>query len=459
MKKKRRKLKKSVKRGCLLLLVVPLLLYVGTGWLVQRCTIERTDVVEADSLIADTAALTEIRQRIEHLLNTPQALDTSNIHIAVYDIASQQNVYRRHADRLAPPASCMKLLTAVAAMEYLGVHHQFVTQVKLNGEQSGSTFYGTVLLQLDDDPMVESLQPMVDALRHRGITCIEGDVVFDLLRNDTLKAHSTAATWDIPYHKLPILLKGRKRIEQDFYYLLQTAGVAFHRNPLLACPALQGIDPVAEPVVFRLGVNSLETHTRTIYLHRTPLTEILAPMLIHSSNIKADELYFHIDHVFDRIAGVNTCEGQRVQDFMPILFDALSYGSGDAVQDLSGKDYVINDGSGLSPENRLTADFLIALLRYAWTNEEMRHFLIDEALATPGHPVRHGSLLGRMYAPLYRNKIFVKTGTITTIGLSSLAGYAQAADGRWLIFAIINEDSPVAESRIFQDAFCRELIR
>jgi D-alanyl-D-alanine carboxypeptidase len=113
----------------------------------------------------------------------------------------------------------------------------------------------------------------------------------------------------------------------------------------------------------------------------------------------------------------------------------------------------------LSPDNRLTVHFLVGLLRYAYNDESMRQVLIDEALATPGHPIRHGSLLGRMTASEYRDRIFVKTGTLTTIGLSSLAGYAQTTDGRWLVFAIINEDSPVAESRMFQDRFCRELVK
>ena len=426
------------------------LLFAGTGFLVQQCRLERAEECgEADTLVVDTAGLAEIRERMERLMQSTQNLDTATISLAVYDIASGQTVFRSQADRLAAPASCMKLLTAVAAMEYLGIGHQFVTRVLLNGEQAGDTFYGTVLFQLDDDPMMESLQPLVDALYNRGIRKIEGDIVLDLLRSDTLKAHPTAATWDIPYHKLPILLKGRKRIELDLRYQLSAQGITCHTHPVLAEPYLQGIDPDEEPLAFRFGVKHLERQARTAFLHRTPLTEVLAPMLIHSSNIKADALYYHIDHVYDRFAGVNSCEGQRVRDLLPTLAPSMTYLAS----------FVINDGSGLSPENRLTADFLVELLNFAWQHDDMRHVLLDQALATPGHPVRHGSLLTRMSAPLYRNKIFVKTGTLTTRGLSSLAGYAQAADGRWLIFAVINEDSPVAESRIFQDRLCKELVR
>ncbi len=448
-KKKSRKLKKSVKRFLWGVLTFVVGGFLVAGLVVQRCSLH-PEPKEQPADTINTEPIEEMRCRIDRLVGIPHNLDTANMAISVFDIESQQPVYRLHADRLAPPASCMKLLTAVSAMEFLGISHRFVTEVKLNGAQSGSTFYGTVLFQLDDDPLCETFQPMVDALLARGIRKIEGNIVLDLLRNDTLKAHPTASSWDIPYHKLPVLMKGHSRIHKDLLFTLQAQGISLHRNPLLAEPALQGISALQDPYAFRMAVNHVETHAETIYRHTTPLTDVLAPMLIHSSNIKADALAYHIDHAYDRIAGARAIDGRWFRSLLPMVSQP-------------GRDdwetFVVNDGSGLSPENRLTADFLISLLQYAWANDDMRRVLIDEALATPAHPVRHGSLLGRMSAPLYRNRIFVKTGTLTTIGLSSLAGYARAADGHWYAFAIINENSPVADSRIFQDHLCRELVR
>ena len=40
-----------------------------------------------------------------------------------------------------------------------------------------------------------------------------------------------------------------------------------------------------------------------------------------------------------------------------------------------------------------------------------------------------------------------------------MAGYVQLTDGRWIGFAVINTDSPVAESRIFQDELCKTFLR
>ena len=432
--------------------LLPVAFYFAVGLLVQRCSVEPRERVEsrAESDAEKEVDFTELHNRLDRLMNTPMWIDTSRISLSVCDIASSTVIYSRHADRLLPPASCMKLLTALAAMEYLGVEHHYVEQVKLCGEVADGTLCGTVLFQLDDDPMVETLSPMVEALKAQGIRRIEGDLVLDLLREDTLKAHPTAATWDIPYRKLPILLKGRERIEKDLAYLFHSSGITLHRNPLFGAYALQGLDPGDAPWLYRQELNRLAAGGRSVYLHRTPLTDVLAPMLIHSSNIKADALTFHLVHACDRMVPSQASFPERLVDF---LRDRLQLSPEELAE------VVVNDGSGLSPDNRLTVDILMRILRYGWEHEEMRRVLLDEALATPGHPTRHGSLLGRMSAPMYRNKVFVKTGTLTTIGLSSLAGYAQTAEGRWLLFAIVNEDSPVMDSRIFQDKVCHELVR
>lgn len=96
---------------------------------------------------------------------------------------------------------------------------------------------------------------------------------------------------------------------------------------------------------------------------------------------------------------------------------------------------------------------------YAYHNDSIRQVLIDESLATPGHPERHGSLMGRMTDQRFLGRIFCKTGTLTTIGTSSLTGYAQNADGRWFAFSVITCDTPVADARNMQDAVCGALVR
>jgi len=371
----------------------------------------------------------------------PLRLDTTTIALEVYDISSGTTVYSRNAHRLVPPASCMKLLTATAAMQLLGIDHQFESRVVARGQQSGGTLRGDLLFLLSDDPLLESLEPMVEAIRRHGITRVEGCVRLHLMRDEALRAHPTAATWDIPYNRLPILLKERDRVARDLRYMMQARGIVAP-EPSVPCDT---VGRALLPPFVREQPDDI-----LLYSHRTPLTDVLAPMLIHSSNIKADGLFLHLGQWCNRLPGLDLTPSDWLMVQAALVDDAHLR---------EWPSFVVNDGSGLSPDNRLTTHFLVALLRYAWEHEEMRRVLIDEALATPAHPVRHGSLLGRMSAPEFRNKVFVKTGTLTTRALSSLAGYAQASDGRWLVFAVVNEDSPVAESRIFQDRLCRELVR
>ena len=381
----------------------------------------------------DSAQLADLGERIDGLMHQPLRIDTATIALEVCDLWTGATVYSRHADRLVAPASCMKLLTATTALNLLGRHHAYVTQVVGRGEQSGSVFHGDIVLQLDDDPMLESLEPLVGAIRQHGIRSIEGNIVLDLMRSDTLRAHPTAAVWDIPYNRLPILLKGRQRVEQDLRYLLAAKGITWTGDGFAEAAPRTDTRPVT-----------------LIYRHETPLADVLAPMLIHSSNIKADALCGHIESVENQQFGLNLSGDRWLLAQAQIIARQMG-GSADG--------FVVNDGSGLSPDNRLTTHFLVQLLCYAYAHGEMWPVLIDEALATPGHPERHGSLLGRMSAPKFRQKVFVKTGTLTTRALSSLAGYAQTANGRWLVFAVVNEDSPVMESRIFQDRLCAELVQ
>lgn len=428
-------------------MLVPAAIITGIVQLIRSCTDSSSeeDVVEIkvispemlrhDSLVA---------VRLDSLMNIPQRLDTSLIAISVYDATSGLEVYHRHSDNMLPPASCMKIATALTAIETLGLDHRFSESISIRGTQIGDTLHGNVLFRADADPLLEWFEDLMTDFKKTGIRHIDGNVYFDLEKVDTLRPHPSAKTWDIPINRLTPLLKGKNFIERTFLYSLKANGITYRQNP--------AVKPTGK---YRVVAQS--SHL---------LRDVITPMLIHSSNIKAETVFYHLDYK----AGIIKDHRQHwdtthaVEQYLASKFGLVTASDSAAVASMSADMEqkwamgMIKDGSGLSPQNRLTADFLVELLKYAYEKPQIRDYLINEALASPCDAERRGSLLSRMSRPEYANRVFVKTGTMTTIGASSLSGYIHAMDGHWYIFSIINSDSPVAESRIFQDKFCKTLI-
>ena len=383
---------------------------------------EEEVIVEPDSV--DLAIADDVQSLIRRAIH----IDTTMLAVDIYDLTRGCYVYEYQSHRRMIPASCMKLLTGIRALKQLGADHQYCSKEYILGKVKGETLQGDLLLQMDDDPLLLSFSDFAEAIKARGISHINGRVIYDLLRTDTLRPHHTAQPYDILYRQVPLLMKGGPRVMSEFRASLRAAGISYDSDTLL----------------FNVP---LTDKAEMIYQYQTPLREVLKPMLTNSSNVKAECVLYHNRHAQDRLAEPDTTLRMSPLDFIESenIYDRMA-------------NFVVNDGSGLSPENRLTADFLVQLMVYAYKDSVIRNVLIDEALATPAHPTRHGSLLGRMSAPCFRDRIFCKTGTLVSYAASSLTGYAQNKAGRWFAFSIINNNSPVYDGREFQDALCRILV-
>lgn len=423
-KKHKRKLKKSVKRGCGCLF---LLLCMLPAFTIYRCISNRQGCVEEEPLPAiiyqePDSIDVAMAENLQKTLSTAMHIDTSFLAISVYDLDRNCNVFEYHSHQRMIPASCMKLPTAIMALHYLGTDHRYQSSLFIDGKLQNGTVHGNIRLVMDDDPLIETFKPFADYLKGRGISKIEGQVLLQMARTDTLRQHYTAAPWDIPYHKVPLLMKGEERARRELGQSLRGKGISIPEGVVLLSEASEAGSKNASFSV---------SHS---------LREVIAPTLIHSSNVKAECIFYHTQH--SPLYGEGTIWGDS------FIAEEMEYGDTDG--------FVFNDGSGLSPQNQLTADFLVQLMAYAYRREDIRKVLIDEALATPAHPVRRGSLTGRMHK--LKGHIFCKTGTLTTVGVSSLTGYALNENGRWFAFSILGENSPVYDGRIFQDRICKTLV-
>jgi len=114
---------------------------------------------------------------------------------------------------------------------------------------------------------------------------------------------------------------------------------------------------------------------------------------------------------------------------------------------------VIDDGSGLSKENRLTPAAVTEVLRQMLQRHGERFV---QTLAAAG---QEGSLSKRMRGTAAEGRVYGKTGYV--LGTSALSGYVRAKSGRTVIFSVLMNDVPWGElwkARVAQDKVCLRLV-
>jgi len=115
------------------------------------------------------------------------------------------------------------------------------------------------------------------------------------------------------------------------------------------------------------------------------------------------------------------------------------------------------DGSGLSPGNRATPRAVVALLVYMHASDNAKPF--HDSLAVNGD--RETTLRNRLTEPPYKGRIFAKTGTVKSRGVSALSGYAHSPNGALFAFSIITNGSQPAHvyrAKKLENAICRALL-
>ncbi|MBP6771556.1 MAG: D-alanyl-D-alanine carboxypeptidase/D-alanyl-D-alanine-endopeptidase [Gemmatimonadaceae bacterium] len=124
--------------------------------------------------------------------------------LLIVDAATGDTLLSRDADKLFMPASNQKLLTGAVALQTLGPEYRWRTPIILRGTQRGAEFRGDVVVLGSGDPSVSdtlrggnalsSFDPVVSALKTRGITRIRGRLLSD---GDAFRGPSTGFGWEI----------------------------------------------------------------------------------------------------------------------------------------------------------------------------------------------------------------------------------------------------------------------
>jgi D-alanyl-D-alanine carboxypeptidase/D-alanyl-D-alanine-endopeptidase (penicillin-binding protein 4) len=407
-------------------------------------------------------------------------IDPGSLFLWIGPVDSEAPRLAHQADQLAHPASVMKLVTSAAALQRLGPAGQWRTGVYLDGRLHGDMLDGRLYLQGGGDPrlVIERIWLLMQRVRQLGLREIRGDIVLDRSAFDLSPRDPAAFDGEPlqPYNVQPdALLLNQKtvtlRLRPD-----AARGVA----QLAAEPTLGGVELPGELPLDRaqpcgdwraaIGVELVASRRLTLSGHypaacgerswalaypdpagydarlidaawrsvggqlrgrvregRVPdglapafefaspaLAEVLRDMNKHSNNVIAQHVLLALAP--DRPA--------RFEPARASLRAVLRDGPG-----CTDAETVIDNGSGLSRDERITPRCLARLLQWAWVQPWMPELLASLPVAgVDGTARRSSAATGRAH---------LKTGSLANV--AARAGYLHLGNGRRVVLvALLN---------------------
>lgn len=382
--------------------------------------------------------------------------EATSIGIYIKDIVNNRVVLDHNAQMALTPASVMKAVTTASALSICKGDKDFVTRVLLDGERKGSTWHGNIVIEAAADPTLESdnfksRKGFCDSIAARlsamGIKKVDGGIVV----NQTLSDAGPIAQWEIediawPYGAALFGFNWRDNISR----LTPATGVTVPEVPgLEVClekaksnDIVRGVysdrlmvytrDPndkkweisvtVPDPAavfVHQLGnklrANGIETGTEPLapsesrtplYTHHSaPFADIMKSLMVRSDNLFAEGILRAIAPGSSRKAAIN-----RERELW-------------ATRGINTRYTIINDGSGLTRANRLSAHFLGDVLE--WMAGSPMASTYTSFFPRAG---RDGTLRGFLAKSKLKGSIALKTGSVSSV--QCYAGYKLDEKGR-----------------------------
>jgi D-alanyl-D-alanine carboxypeptidase/D-alanyl-D-alanine-endopeptidase (penicillin-binding protein 4) len=411
-------------------------------------------------------------------------IPAKNLSIYVRDANTNEVVLEIGADQPRSPASVIKVLTTYAALDTLGPGYTWKTRAYAVGRTANGVLDGDLFVTGGGDPYMtaEHWWRFVQALRERGLARITGDFVID--NSYFAPAQGNRADFDRQpfrsYNVLPdALMVNFQTSRFTFITSEQRNRPLILVNPLPANLNLQnrvrliegkcytsGVtfdtpDPIGDPNTVVVGgvlpascgsfsinraimnapdyaygtfrtlwtqsggvidgqmrIGRLPDNARLLYEHDSlPLSEIIRLVNKYSNNVMARHLMLTLG--VEKYGPPATVENGR---------NAVS--SWMASRGIQMPGFVLDNGSGLSRAERITARGLGEMLDRAWHSPFMPEFAASLPLSATD-----GTLRNRFKSPGMQGRIRLKTGHLDNV--SALAGFVNAASGKTFVVVII----------------------
>lgn len=445
-------------------------------------TIKKTIIIVLLVLSNASFAAGGIAGRIDRIINRPSQKKV-NFSVHVVNAGTSRSVYSFNEHKAMIPASNMKIVTTAAALDVLGSDFEYKTVAGLCGDDLVVIGSGDPLLgdERTDKKYLRQkgwlLDKIVERIRQRGVRSVNNIVidttVFDDMRvhpswpveqlnkwyacevsglnynNNCIQMTTSTASGRVSISIQPrtdyikiinkvraiksgkgavgayrtteankLVVKGKCKKKQGPFAVAieEPAGLFGH---LLRAKLLEAGIKVRGEVAIKPVSRNCEFAAVTEY--RTPIADCLARCNKDSLGLAAEALlktmgaYANLDR-----KGGSWQGGQHV---------VTNYLSGLGVD---GSEFFIDDGSGLSRENRLSAYAITKVLLDVYNGDSW--LLYKESLAAGGVD---GTIRKYFREKKYKGKIFGKTGYIA--GVKSFSGVCITDNGDYVFSILTNK--------------------
>lgn len=411
----------------------------------------------------------------------------NSLAILVHELDKPTPLLAHNINTPLNPASVMKLVTTYAALQILGPEFRWNTEFYLDGELRNGTLFGDLIVKGYGDPYLveETLLPVVRKLRQKGLERITGDLVIDnshfqepeqdpgafdnkpyrvynanpsaLMANFqatrftlTPNAHAGEVeinAWpaspgltidnEITYvegkcrgsHRWPHMWFSRNgdQLVARFkgQYSPQCGQHDIHRA--VASPAALFFGAF-QPAWRYLGGSAIGGYrigkapegATAFYIHKSkPLADIIRLINKHSNNVMTKQLLLTIGAQVQGEPGTLEKGRQAITRWMQS-------------ENIDTRGFIIDNGSGLSRDSRVTVNTLNQLARHQWHSPWMPEMLSSLSILS-----RDGTGKGRFKHNKLKGNMHIKTGLLDHV--RTMAGVFHSDSGkRYIVISLQN---------------------
>jgi len=460
-----------------------------------------------------SAAPLALRASLERLSRRAPAA-SKGVSIEIADLETGEPVFERNAQSPQTIASVTKLFSTAAALHYLGPDYKFRTTFWRRGEIQQGTLLGSLLVVGRGDPNIsgrfynDDINAVFDqwaaGLQKAGVTRVAGDLILNDTFFDSVFRHPEwPKRGETKWYQAPV---------SALSYNDNVVLVAIRPGPRPGRPAEVSLEPPTDLMqtvshtrtanrrgrvrvaVARPAGSNAVTVSGTVPLRgvwwSTPIAvdnpsaffgDVLKKRLqnagieitggVIEEDVAADDAWVLVAQTESDLLPTLAVTNKKSQGFYAeqvfktLAAEKTGKGNWEAAVSIEkqfladlGLDptrFDLRDGSGLSPENRVSAADIVAFLRAMNTHPQGPSW--KSTLAVSGEP--EGTLRHRLSDRPVAGRVVAKTGSIS--GVSTLAGYVTAASGKTYAFAILLNGRRVYDSsgQAFQDRLLRALIK